>query len=218
MILGPNGTGKSTLLHSVIGQVPFTGSVHWEGSALDKLNNLEKAKLLAFVPQKEKHTFSFSVADLVGMGRLAVSSGLFETPQDRAAVSEALSRVTLDGFEKRSLLEVSGGELQLALIARSLVQNAPLLLLDEPTASLDLARHSLLAKILKEEQAKGCCIVTATHDLNWALALADRLVLLKSGKVLWQGPPSESQAGLEECFEVQLEWLDRPQGPRVLSG
>ena len=218
MILGPNGTGKSTLLHSVTGQVPFTGSITWQGADLAGMTHKERARQLAFVPQKEKHSFSFSIGDLAGMGRIALSPGLFETAEDRAAVSETLKRVTLEGFEKRSLLEVSGGEMQLALIARALVQDAPLLLLDEPTASLDLARHSLLAKIIKEEQARGRAILAATHDLNWALALADRLVLLKSGSVLWQGRPSESQAGLEECFEVKLEWLDRPEGPRVLPG
>ena len=218
MILGPNGTGKSTLLHAITGQVPFTGSITWQGKNLESLNPKEKARQVAFVPQKEKHSFSFTIADLVGMGRLALSPGLFETGEDRSAVSKSLQRVTLEGFEERSLLEVSGGELQLALIARALVQDAPLLLLDEPTASLDLARHSLLAQILKEERAKGRAILAATHDLNWALSLADKLVLLKSGKILWQGPPAESQAGLEECFEVKLEWLNRPEGPRVLPG
>jgi iron complex transport system ATP-binding protein len=218
MILGPNGTGKSTLLHAITGQVPFSGSITWQGKILESLNPKEKARQVAFVPQKEKHSFSFTIADLVGMARLALSPGLFETGEDRSAVSKSLQRVTLKGFEERSLLEVSGGELQLALIARALVQDAPLLLLDEPTASLDLARHSLLAQILKEERAKGRAILAATHDLNWALSLADKLVLLKSGKILWQGPPAESQAGLEECFEVKLEWLNRPEGPRVLPG
>lgn len=216
MILGPNGTGKSTLLHALTGQVPFSGSITWQGRNLDSLTHNERARQLAFVPQKEKHSFSFTLADLVGMGRLAHSPGLFETGEDKRAVSDALERVTLKGFEQRSLLEVSGGELQLALIARALVQNAPLLLLDEPTASLDLARHSLLASVLREEKAKNRAILATTHDLNWALSLADRLVLIKSGSVVWQGPPTESQAGLEECFEVKLEWLDRPEGPRVL--
>ncbi len=216
MVLGPNGTGKSTLLHAICGQAPYSGQAVWNQASITSLSSLEKAGLLAFVPQKEKHAFSYSLGDLVGMGRLAVSRGIFETAEDRKAVSEALARVSLAGFEQRSLLEVSGGELQLSLIARALVQNAPLLLLDEPTASLDLARHGLLAAILKEEQAKGRAVLAATHDLNWALALADRLVLLKSGKVLWQGSPADSQAALEECFEVRLEWLVRPEGPRVL--
>lgn len=217
MILGPNGTGKSTLLHAITGQVPFTGSITWQGRSLESLKANERARHVAFVPQKEKHSFSFTIADLVGMGRLAQSSGLFETGEDRTAVSEALRRAALEGFEERSILEVSGGELQLALIARALVQDAPLLLLlDEPTASLDLARHSLLAEVIKEEQTKKRSVLAATHDLNWALALADRLVLLKSGKILWQGCPADSRSALEECFEVKLEWMNRPEGPRVL--
>lgn len=216
LLLGPNGAGKSTLLHAVAGQAPYQGKVTWAGQDLHALHAIERAKKLAFVPQKEKHAFSFTLADLVGMGRIALSPGLFETPEDRKAVSAALKRVSLAGFEERSLLEVSGGELQLALIARALVQEAPLLLLDEPTSSLDLARHALLAEILRQEQAKGRAILAATHDLNWALSLSDHLVLVKSGRILWQGPPAQSLSALEECFEVRLEWLDRPEGPRVL--
>lgn len=216
MLLGPNGAGKSTLLHAIAGQVLCQGTVQWQGKALASLSHHDRARILSFVPQKEKHAFSYTLADLVGMGRLSVSPGFFETPEDREAVSLALERVGLKGFEARSLLEVSGGELQLALIARALVQEAPLLLLDEPTASLDLARHSQLAQILQEEQAQGRAILAATHDLNWALSLADKLVLVKSGRILWQGPPSDSLPALQDCFEVRLEWLDRPEGPRVL--
>lgn len=216
MLLGPNGAGKSTLLHAIAGQVPHSGSAAWQDLDLAALSNHDRARILSFVPQKEKHAFSYTLADLVGMGRLSISPGLFETPEDREAVSQALARVGLMGFESRSLLEVSGGELQLALIARALVQEAPLLLLDEPTASLDLARHSQLAEILRQEQALGRAIVAATHDLNWALSLADKLILIKSGRILWQGQPSESLPALQDCFEVGLEWLDRPEGPRVL--
>lgn len=216
LLLGPNGAGKSTLLHAAAGLAPYEGQVTWNGHDLRALHAIERARKLAFVPQKEKHAFSFTLADLVGMGRFALSPGLFETPEDRKAVSEALTRVSLAGFESRSILEVSGGELQLALIARALVQQAPLLLLDEPTSSLDLARHALLASILRQEQAAGRAILAATHDLNWALSLADHLVLVKAGKILWQGPPAQSLSALQECFEVRLEWLDRPEGPRVL--
>lgn len=217
MLLGPNGAGKSTLLHAIAGLVQHQGSVKWQGKDLAALSHHDRARALSFVPQKEKHAFSYTLADLVGMGRLSVSPGLFETQEDREAVTLSLERVGLKGFERRSLLEVSGGELQLALIARALVQEAPLLLLDEPTASLDLARHSQLAQILREEQAHGRAILAATHDLNWALSLADKLILVKSGRILWQGPPTESLPALQDCFEVRLEWLDRPEGPRVLS-
>lgn len=213
MLVGPNGVGKSTLLDALCGVLPLAaGSVLLDGRDVHKMALSERAAALAFVPQRERHAFAYRICDLVAMGRLGQSGGFFATAEDKRIVAECIARLGLADLAERSILEVSGGELQLALIARALAQQAPLLLMDEPTSSLDLARHEVLSGVVESHSGP---VLAATHDINWALALADRMVCLKDGRVLWHGPPQESQAPLEEAFSVRLSWFDTHEGPRA---
>lgn len=213
MLVGPNGAGKSTLLDALSGMLPLeAGSVAVDGQDVHRMALAARAAKIAFVPQKERHAFGYRMRDLVAMGRLGLSGGFFETAADGKIVEACLERLGIQELAQRSILEVSGGELQLGLIARALAQQAPVLLMDEPTSSLDLARHEVLSRVVESHEGP---VLAATHDINWALSLASRIVCLREGRILWDGPPELAKEPLEEAFQVRLAWFETHEGPRA---
>lgn len=216
-LVGANGSGKSTLLDALSGVLnPDEGAIEAQGRSLASLPLAERARLMAFVPQKEKPVFAYPLRELVAMGRLAWGQGWRESEDDAKAIERALARTGLQDLADRSALEVSGGELQLALVARALCQEAPLLLMDEPTASLDMNRHALASDLAREKARSGGGVLAASHDLNWILGLCGRLVCLKGGRILWEGLPQDAKEPLEEALEVQLTWLETEDGPQAI--
>jgi iron complex transport system ATP-binding protein len=191
-LLGPNGAGKTTLLRLATGILhPASGEVRLFGREISSVPRRERARLAAVVPQEARATFDFTVREMVLMGR-APHLGLLgiEHAADLDAAEAALRATGLVELADARLREMSGGEKQRVLLARALAQEAPLLLLDEPTAFLDL-RHRLevyrLAARLRSE--RGLTIVAVSHDVNLAARFCPRLVLLHAGRIAADGPP-----------------------------
>jgi iron complex transport system ATP-binding protein len=193
-LLGPNGSGKSTLIRLMSGIVsPLAGEIRIAGRSMRQLARRDVARRLAVVPQETQTTFDFSVIDMVLMGRYA-HLGPFELEGagDLAIARDAMAATGTSALESRSFSSLSGGEKQRVVIASALAQASDLLLLDEPTASLDLAYQFEIAALLRRLNAeRGTTMLVSTHDLNLAAAVCDCVILLKAGRVLAQGPTKE---------------------------
>jgi iron complex transport system ATP-binding protein len=209
-LIGPNGAGKTSLLRILAGIVtPAAGEVLLGSAALRSLPARQRARRIALVLPESSMIFNFSVLEIVLMGR-APHLGLWrlERQDDFAAARAALSAVDLDEHENRHLKELSSGERQRALIARALAQEPGVLLLDEPTAFLDL-RHALeiFAILQSLNRERGLTVVTASHDLNLAARHASRLVLLDRGRVVADGVPAEvlTPQTMRDVYETEAE-------------
>jgi iron complex transport system ATP-binding protein len=192
-LIGPNGAGKSTLLRAVAGLVPYTGSIRLDGDEASGLARREMARRLAFVPQAPLLPAGMRVGEYVLLGRTA-HLGPFggESARDLEAAGDALGRLDLGELADRRLQTLSGGEQQRAVLCRALVQEAPLLLLDEPTTSLDIGRQQQALELVAalREQSE-LTVVCAMHDITLAAQYADRLVVLSAGRVVAAGAPAE---------------------------
>lgn len=209
VLLGPNASGKSTLLRSLAGiHRPENGRLSVNKLELSRLSAAELARRISYVPQENLMAFAYTVGELVGLGGAG------------GRVAEALTELDLNGLEKRSVLTLSGGERQRAAIARAVAQNADFLLLDEPTAHLDL-RHQkslfdLLIRLVRDEK-KG--VLVALHDLNLAAAYADRIILLKEGRIVASGTPAVALTAeiLAEVYgiPISIQFDDAESRPRL---
>jgi iron complex transport system ATP-binding protein len=190
-VLGPNGSGKSTLLRLLLGALsPADGDVTLFGRTLTDWPRDEIARAVGVVTQAEELAFPLTVRELVAMGRYPhLGAWRREGAVDRAAIARALDRCGLADLSERSVLELSGGERQRARVARALAQEPRTLLLDEPTASLDIAHEMSLFELLAELRLDGVTIVIVTHNINVAARYADRLVLLDRGRIAAAGLP-----------------------------
>ena len=192
-LLGPNGSGKSTLLRLLLGSLrPDAGTIELMGRPLADWPRRDMARAAGVVTQSEEMAFPLTVRELVAMGRYPhLGAWRREGPADRAAIARALDRCGLTALAARPVLELSGGERQRARVARALAQEPRTLLLDEPTASLDIAYEMALFDLLAELRADGVTVIIVTHNLNIAARYADRLVLLDHGRVAAAGPPAD---------------------------
>jgi len=190
-LLGPNGCGKTTLLKLLAGVLsPIAGSVTLDGRRLQDLPRRDVARRIAVVPQETHPAYDYTVLELVLMGRHP-HLGPFELegPSDLAVAHDALAATGTAHLAGRAYMTLSGGEKQRVVIASALAQEGELLLLDEPTASLDLAYQLEVSSVLSSlNRARGVAMVLATHDLNLAASLCDQLILLRSGGILAAGP------------------------------
>lgn len=189
-LLGPNGSGKTTLLKTMLGLLPpRAGDIRVGDSALSDLGSRERARLLAYVPQSHHATFAFTVREVVLMGRVA-HGDLFRPPsaQDRAVAGQAMERFGIAHLAERPYTMISGGERQLALLARAMAQEPRFIVLDEPTASLDFGNQGRVLREMRALAASGHGVLFTTHDPNHALRAADRAMLLRDGTALATGP------------------------------
>lgn len=189
-LLGPNGHGKTTLLKTLLGLLPARGGdLSLDGRPLAALGIGARARALAYVPQAHAGTFAFTVAEMVLMGRTA-HAGLFAAPSahDRAVTQAVLERLGIAALARRPYTEISGGERQLALVARALAQEPRYIILDEPTASLDFGNQGKVMAQIRRLAAEGLGVLFTTHDPNQALRYADQVMLLRDGRALASGP------------------------------
>jgi iron complex transport system ATP-binding protein len=219
-LLGPNGAGKTTLIRSLNGTVPVTsGEIEIDERSLHEYSRREIAQRIAVVAQENETKFPVSVLAFVLAGRFANGSAFgWETEADIAVAKNALSECDLAEFENRLMNELSGGERQRVVLARALATNASILLLDEPTANLDLAHQAMMFRLVRE-RCRGCgaSAIVITHDLNLAAEFADDVMLLKDGQVFAFGPPSEvlTEKNLNEVYDVQVLLDENPASGKV---
>ena len=189
-ILGPNGAGKSTLLHIILGMLPpKDGLVLLDGKNLSLYTRREMSRLVGLVPQIEHIPFEFSVMEYVLLGR-APYLGILQMPSDEdyQTVSEILKALKLTHLTHRVVLDLSGGERQMVLLARALAQQPRILLLDEPTSHLDLSNKGHILSILRDLAEQGVTVIFTTHDPYTAVLTAHYLILMREGRILDAGP------------------------------
>ena len=192
-IIGPNGAGKTTLVHAIAGLAPHTGSVRLWGRPFDELGRRERARTVAVVPQLPAIPDAFTVEQYVLLGRTPHLGPLAsEGARDLEAVASALDRLDLGWAAARRLDSLSGGELRRAVIARAIAQQAPLLLLDEPTTGLDIAQQLRVLELVDElRRADGLTVISTMHDLTLAGRFAHRFALLSGGRLVAEGTRGE---------------------------
>jgi iron complex transport system ATP-binding protein len=214
-LLGPNGSGKTTLLKLLAGTLTAArGDVVLDGAPISTLSRRELARKIAVVPQETHSTFDFSAIEIVLMGRYP-HLGAFELegPDDLAIAREALAATGTAALEHRPFATLSGGEKQRVVIAGALAQASHVLLLDEPTASLDLGfQLDIGALLVRLNRKRGVTMVISTHDLNLAATLCSELVLLKAGRVLAHGPTDRvlSRANVRTLYGVDADVTRHP--------
>jgi len=207
-VLGPNGGGKTTLFRTLLGLLPAQeGVVRLDGQALASLARSEVARRVGYVPQGHVAQFAFTVRDVVLMGRTA-HIGLFAAPgrADRAAAERAIDALGIGELAGRVVTELSGGERQLAMLARALAQGARALVLDEPTASLDFGNQVRVLREIRRLAAEGYAVVFSTHDPSQAFLAASRVLLLARGGALRQGAPRDviTTENLRQVYGVEV--------------
>ncbi len=220
-VLGANGAGKTTLFRTLLGAIaPVSGSVHWDGAAVGALAPAELARCAAWVPQSPGAGFDFSVFDYVLLGRLG-RAGVLSAPgqADRDIARDAIADLGIDALRARRLSQLSGGERQLAAIARALAQQAKVLVLDEPTASLDLSNQARVLDRLALLAASGPAILFSTHEPNHALQVADDVLLLRRGDEARFGSVGAliRPEALEWAYSVAVEAAYTDDGTMVVA-
>ncbi|MFY1636327.1 heme ABC transporter ATP-binding protein [Solwaraspora sp. WMMB335] len=212
-LVGPNGAGKSTLLAAVCGDVaPAAGTVRVDGAPQSDWSPAELALRRAVLPQRHTLSFPFTVTEVVRMGR-APWAGVPGGESDDDVVDECLLATDVAQFAGRAFTSLSGGEQARVALARVLAQRATVLLLDEPTAALDLHHQELVLRIARSQAAAGNAVVVVLHDLGLAGAYADRIVLLSAGRRRAAGPPAQVLTAdlLSEVYRHDIEVLAHPQ-------
>ena len=216
-LIGPNGAGKTTLLRAVARLVPFSGSIAIGGRAVGEMRRAELSRLMAVVPQEPSTPPWMTVAEYVLLGRTPHLGALAkEGRRDRDAAAQALARLDLLEFRERRLGTLSGGEKQRAVVARALAQEAKVVLLDEPTAALDIGHQQQAFDLLDALRAEsGLTLVAAMHDLTLATQYADRMVLLDRGRVAADGVPRDvlTEALIASHYGASIDVF--PVGDRI---
>jgi iron complex transport system ATP-binding protein len=219
MLIGPNGAGKTSVLRALCGLLPFGGEALLDGRDVRELGRRELARMIAFVPQNPVTPPELTVAEYALLGRTPHLGYLAaEGRGDRQAAARALERLDLLPFAERGLGSLSGGELQRAVLARALAQEARVLLLDEPTTSLDLGRQQQVLELVDSLRGDGLTVVSTMHDLTLAGQYADRLVLLDRGAIVAEGEPAEvlSAANLSAYYGASVRIVSDEDGTFVL--
>lgn len=216
-LVGPNGSGKTTLLKCIAGLLPVSGGkILVNGRALNTFSISELAKMMAYVPQRQDVVFDVSVYDLVLMGRNPYQKHWqIASPKDPEIVQEMLEKCHLAELKDRMLSQLSGGELQRALIARAMAQQTPIMLLDEPLSNLDVSHKFEIMDILCQLNIhKQVLIILIIHDFPIALEYAHQAILLKAGKIILHGDIFAvlSPENIRNCFELGPEFKIQDEG------
>jgi len=211
-LIGPNGAGKTSVLRAIANLVPFRGDVRVGGHAVASLGRRELARRVSMLVQEPDMPAGMTVAHYVLLGRSAHLGYLGrESDQDRRIVAETLQRLGLEPFAARPLDHLSGGERQRVAIARALAQESPVLLVDEPTTSLDVGRQQSVLELIDElRHDRSLTVISAMHDLTLAGQYADRLALLVGGRLVAAGAPAEIlvESVIAEHYRARVAIVD----------
>jgi iron complex transport system ATP-binding protein len=205
-LVGPNGAGKTTLLRAMAGLVPSQGAIEVGGAALSSLILRERARRFAYLPQGHIMHWPLPARDIVALGRYphGATDPARLTPKDAEAVLRAMQATDVVEFSERRVTELSGGERSRVALARVLAVEAPVILADEPTASLDPRHQFDVMKSLRASADKGVLVIVVTHDLGLAARFADTVLVLSDGRLVSQGAPAEalSEKIMGEVFRI----------------
>ena len=219
-VLGPNGAGKTALLRALVGLADAAGTIDVCGRPLRGMRARERARLLAIVPQTPLIPVGMRVLDYVLLGRTP-HLGLFGAvgAADVRAASDALDTLSLHEFADRTVDSLSGGERQRVVVARALAQDAPVLLLDEPTTSLDIGHQQDVLELVDElRRARDITVITTMHDLTLAGQYADRMLLLRDGRIVEEGAAADvmTPENLSRYYGARVAVVDSPHGRVVV--
>lgn len=214
-LVGPNGSGKTTLLDLMLANLrPRQGTIHYRNQPVSRYRRSQLAREIALVPQDFRVHFDFTVLEVVMMGRHPHIPRFANPGQaDRLLVEQVLAELEISDLQDRLVTHLSGGEMQRVIVARALVQETPVLILDEATSNLDIQHSLQIFKVLKrrctEQQAT---IIAAIHDLNFAAAYCDAIVLLNQGRLVTVGPPREvlTPELLGQVFAIDCQIYEAP--------
>lgn len=193
-VIGANGCGKSTVLRNLLGLVkPFGGTVQIEGKSIDDMDERERAQHFAYIPQAHTPPFPFKVSDVVILGRTPYLTGIATSASehDQVIAYQALQQLSIEHLADKVYTELSGGQQQLVLIARALAQQPDLLVMDEPTASLDFGNQQLVLSCVYKLSRAGMSVLMVTHDPDHALFCSDRVIMMEAGTIIGDGAPTE---------------------------
>ena len=208
-ILGANGCGKTTLLRTLLAFLkPQRGQVTLDGRDVQTMDARALARQMAYFPQSHTPPFPFTVEDVVLMGRTPhLSRGCRPTPRDRAVAQAAMERLGVDRYARKSYTALSGGQRQMVIIARALAQQPDLLIMDEPTASLDFGNQYLVLAQMRRLAREGMGVLMVTHNPEHALYCADRIVAMDDGQVLSAGPAGQviTEPVMERIYHMPIK-------------
>jgi len=209
-LIGPNGAGKTTLMRAALGLIPHEGL-----SSLTAMTDRDRARHVAWMPQSREIAWPVSVEEVVRLGRLPHQRGLMAGPLDKAMIEAALSAMDLGALRHRPATQLSGGEQARVLIARTLAQDAPLLMADEPVAGLDPAHQIATMQTFTALAETGKSVLVSLHDLGLAARHCTRLLMLGEGRLVADGPPEEvlTPERLARIFNITAWYRDTDDGP-----
>lgn len=219
-LLGANGAGKTTLIRALNGTLPLSsGQIVLDGRDMIAISRHEIAKNIAVVAQENETRFPVTVLEFVLAGRFVHGNAFgWESEADIEFARNALAECDLTDFEMRLMNHLSGGERQRVVLARAIATNARILLLDEPTANLDLAHQAMMFRLVRKRcQECGCAAIVITHDLNLASEFADEIIMLNNGRIAAKGTPSEvlSKENVKDVFGVDVLLDTNPASRKV---
>lgn len=208
-ILGPNGVGKSTLFRCMLGLLKnYKGDTLIKGCSAKKLQADELAREVAYIPQHHYPSFNFSVLDMVLMGTTSQVSHSSSPGREQIATAErALEKLNISHLKEKSYTHISGGEQQLVLVARAMAQKAKILIMDEPSSNLDFGNQFRIMSKVKSLTADGYTIIESLHNPDQAYMYADRIIAMKDGRIISDGPPGETMDAelIRELYGVDVK-------------
>lgn len=219
ILAGPNGAGKTTLARAIAGLIACEGNVSFDGKPFAEMTLRERARALAYLPQGHEFHWPMRVDAIVALGREPHADPFSRRSEaDRTAIARAMAATSIEPFADRLITTLSGGECARVAIARALATEAPVLIADEPTASLDERHRLIVMELLRHIARQGAAVIAIIHNLALAMRFADKVVLMNEGRIVASGTPQEAltQERIADVFGVSVNRIDTPDGPLLV--